>query len=447
MQGIKIFAGTNVGLRDNNEDNFTVCSDLQSGSWTVPTDHQQVLSLGNMGCLLLVADGMGGQNAGEVASAIAVQTVEALFSLEALSSICLDDDNQVRQYLLNGIEKADARIKAHAHDHAETSGMGSTLVMAWILKGVAHVAWIGDSRAYAVMPSKGIARLTKDHSFVQGLVDKGQITEEEAMTHPNSNIITRSLGDMSQRARGDVVSYSLHNGEVILLCSDGLCGVCSDAVIGGIVEDYVADLQQCKEQLTNAALRAGGSDNITIALAQYFDDGQATSDVQSAVAYKPLNVSEKTKKHHQRVGLINVLFCVFAFLILSALGYAGWHLFGNEGEKEEKKQSPQMKGITGRDLEEDSTKYGQRPDSFQVRKKDKSENAQAEKTIKKIKDALAGNDSSLEIKEEVDTKGVDKGNPKLTDEKKMVEQQKYQIKNENKIIRGLINDCTICFVW
>lgn len=418
MQGIKIFAGTNVGLRDNNEDNFTVCSDLQSGSWTIPTDHQQVLSLGNMGCLLLVADGMGGQNAGEVASAIAVQTVEALFSLEALSSICLDDDNQVRQYLLNGIEKADARIKAHAHDHAETSGMGSTLVMAWILKGVAHVAWIGDSRAYAVMPSKGIARLTKDHSFVQGLVDKGQITEEEAMTHPNSNIITRSLGDMSQRARGDVVSYSLHNGEVILLCSDGLCGVCSDAVIGGIVEDYVADLQQCKEQLTNAALRAGGSDNITIALAQYFDDGQATSDVQSAVAYKPLNVSEKTKKHHQRVGLINVLFCVFAFLILSALGYAGWHLFGNEGEKEEKKQSPQMKGITGRDLEEDSTKYGQRPDSFQVRKKDKSENAQAEKTIKKIKDALAGNDSSLEIKEEVDTKGVDKGNPKLTDDKK-----------------------------
>ena len=320
MQGIKIFAGTNVGLRDNNEDNFTVCSDLQSGSWTVPTDHQQVLSLGNMGCLLLVADGMGGQNAGEVASAIAVQTVEALFSLEALSSICLDDDNQVRQYLLNGIEKADARIKAHAHDHAETSGMGSTLVMAWILKGVAHVAWIGDSRAYAVMPSKGIARLTKDHSFVQGLVDKGQITEEEAMTHPNSNIITRSLGDMTQRARGDVVSYSLHNGEVILLCSDGLCGVCSDAVIGGIVEDYVADLQQCKEQLTNAALRAGGSDNITIALAQYFDDGQTTSDVQSAVAYKPLNMPEKTKKHHQRVGLINVLFCVFAFLILSALG-------------------------------------------------------------------------------------------------------------------------------
>lgn len=333
MQGIKIFAGTNVGLRDNNEDNFTVCSDLQSGSWTILTDHQQVLSLGNMGCLLLVADGMGGQNAGEVASAIAVQTVEALFSLEALSSICLDDDNQVRQYLLNGIEKADARIKAHAHDHAETSGMGSTLVMAWILKGVAHVAWIGDSRAYAVMPSKGIARLTKDHSFVQGLVDKGQITEEEAMTHPNSNIITRSLGDMSQRARGDVVSYSLHNGEVILLCSDGLCGVCSDAVIGGIVEDYVADLQQCKEQLTNAALRAGGSDNITIALAQYFDDGQATSDVQSAVAYKPLNVSEKTKKHHQRVGLINVLFCVFAFLILSALGYAGWHLFGSKKDK------------------------------------------------------------------------------------------------------------------
>lgn len=423
MQGIKIFAGTNVGLRDNNEDNFTVCSDLQSGSWTVPTDHQQVLSLGNMGCLLLVADGMGGQNAGEVASAIAVQTVEALFSLEALSSICLDDDNQVRQYLLNGIEKADARIKAHAHDHAETSGMGSTLVMAWILKGVAHVAWIGDSRAYAVMPSKGIARLTKDHSFVQGLVDKGQITEEEAMTHPNSNIITRSLGDMSQRARGDVVSYSLHNGEVILLCSDGLCGVCSDAVIGGIVEDYVADLQQCKEQLTNAALRAGGSDNITIALAQYFDDGQATSDVQSAVAYKPLNMPEKTKKHHQRVGLINVLFCVFAFLILSALGYAGWHLFGNEGEKGVKKQPPRTVHTTNRSLGEDSARGYQRSDTSQTRKEEKSENAQTQAKFQRLKEKFGGSSSEngtkvAEIKGEDNGDKKNGGKPTLTEKKR-----------------------------
>lgn len=401
MQGIKIFAGTNVGLRDNNEDNFTVCSDLQSGSWTVPTDHQQVLSLGNMGCLLLVADGMGGQNAGEVASAIAVQTVEALFSLEALSSICLDDDNQVRQYLLNGIEKADARIKAHAHDHAETSGMGSTLVMAWILKGVAHVAWIGDSRAYAVMPSKGIARLTKDHSFVQGLVDKGQITEEEAMTHPNSNIITRSLGDMSQRARGDVVSYSLHNGEVMLLCSDGLCGVCSDAVIGGIVEDYVADLQQCKEQLTNAALRAGGSDNITIALAQYFADEQATSDVQSAVAYKPLKMPEKTKKHHQRVGLINVLFCVFAFLILSALGYAGWHLFGS---KEDKVRTPVQTVRPESSIQSsDSTRDSHQSDTAQTNSNGPSVNA--ENDVQSIKSVSGNKINSQDVQKFLGGKG------------------------------------------
>lgn len=401
MQGIKIFAGTNVGLRDNNEDNFTVCSDLQSGSWTVPTDHQQVLSLGNMGCLLLVADGMGGQNAGEVASAIAVQTVEALFSLEALSSVCLDDDNQVRQYLLNGIEKADARIKAHAHDHAETSGMGSTLVMAWILKGVAHVAWIGDSRAYAVMPSKGIARLTKDHSFVQGLVDKGQITEEEAMTHPNSNIITRSLGDMSQRARGDVVSYSLHNGEVMLLCSDGLCGVCSDAVIGGIVEDYVADLQQCKEQLTNAALRAGGSDNITIALAQYFADEQATSDVQSAVAYKPLNMPEKTKKHHQRVGLINVLFCVFAFLILSALGYAGWHLFGS---KEDKVRTPVQTVRPESSIQSsDSTRDSHQSDTAQTNSNGPSVNA--ENDVQSIKSVSGNKINSQDVQKFLGGKG------------------------------------------
>lgn len=386
MQGLKIFAGTNVGLRDNNEDNFTVCPDLRSGGWTIPADHQQVLPLGDRGSLLLVADGMGGQNAGEVASAIAVQTVEALFSPEALSAASLDNDNEVRHYLLKAIEKADACIKAHAHDHTETSGMGSTLVMAWILNGVAHVAWIGDSRAYAVMPSKGIARLIKDHSFVQGLVDKGQITEEEAMTHPNSNIITRSLGDMTQRARGDAVSYPLHNGEVVLLCSDGLCGVCSDAVIGGIVEDYVADLQQCKEQLTNAALRAGGSDNITIALAQYFDDRQAPSDVQRDVEYKPMKSSEASKSAdtHRHVSIINVLFCVFAFLILSALGYAGWHLFGS---KEEEKVKTQIHAERPRNKTQktDSSKNVKEPDTIHANKlKVNADEVNSLKRVKKI---------------------------------------------------------------
>lgn len=408
MQGLKIFAGTNVGLRDNNEDNFTVCSDLRSGGWTIPADHQQVLPLGDRGSLLLVADGMGGQNAGEVASAIAVQTVEAAFCPEALSAATLANDNDVRQYLLKVIEKADARIKAHAHDHAETSGMGSTLVMAWILNGVAHVAWIGDSRAYAVMPSKGIARLTKDHSFVQGLVDKGQITEEEAMTHPNSNIITRSLGDMTQRARGDVESYPLHNGEVILLCSDGLCGVCSDAVIGGIVEDYVADLQQCKEQLTNAALRAGGSDNITIALAQYFDDRQAPSDVQRDVEYKPMKSSEASKSvdTHRHVGIINVLFCVLAFLILIALGYAGWHLFGSKEQKEEKKQSPQTERTISSNQGVDTTRCSLSPDTSQTSNKSHSVKAQTTNSFNdQIKEVIKSKNSSSEIPVKEETRG------------------------------------------
>ena len=140
--------------------------------------------------------------------------------------------------------------------------------MAWLIGNKLYIAWIGDSRAYSFIKGKGIARLSKDHSYVQQLVDAEAISEEEAMTHPNSNIITRSLGDTSQKAKADVIEYDIEDGQVILLCTDGLCGVCRDEIIGGIIEEEENDLQKCKEKLTTAALAAGGSDNITISLMQ-----------------------------------------------------------------------------------------------------------------------------------------------------------------------------------
>ncbi len=268
MISFKLFAGTNIGLRDNNEDNFTVCPDLTLDEWRIPANHQQTIPLGKRGCVVVVADGMGGQNAGEVASDIAIKTVEEMFAPSTLPVDVSEKSGVIEAYLKKVIEEADLRVKQHSKDYPETLGMGSTIIIVWLLGENVYVAWLGDSRAYSYVPGKGIGRLSKDHSYVQQLVDAKVLTEEQAMNDPNSNVITRSLGDPSQKAKADVASYAVEQGEVILLCSDGLCGVCNDEEIGGIIEAESADLQVCKEKLTTAALTNGGSDNITIVLLQ-----------------------------------------------------------------------------------------------------------------------------------------------------------------------------------
>lgn len=287
MVSFKLFAGTHIGLRENNEDNFTVCPDLTLDEWIVPADCQQAIQLAERGCILVVADGMGGQNAGEVASAIAVETVHEMFIPECLPVDILSKPDAIKSYLKRVIVEADNRVKAKSKVDPNTEGMGSTIVMAWVLNDKVYVAWLGDSRAYSYLPGKGIGRLSKDHSYVQQLVDSGAISDDEAMTHPNSNIITRSLGDTSQKAKADVAMYSLSDGEVILLCSDGLCGVCKDEEIGGIIEEEVTDLQKCKEKLTSFALAAGGSDNITIALLQVTIGGNSNVAVADDSSKRP----------------------------------------------------------------------------------------------------------------------------------------------------------------
>lgn len=285
MVSFKLFAGTDVGLRDNNEDNFTVCPDLSQNEWIIPADYQQEIQLDDCGCILVVADGMGGQNAGEVASAIAIATVQRMFSREELPDGVWLQSSSIKDYLKTVVKTADAEVKAYSADHADAEGLGSTIVMAWIVSNKVYVCWMGDSRAYAFIPGKGIGRLSKDHSYVQQLVDAGDFTDEEAMLHPNSNIITRSLGDATQKAKPEVAEYPLENDEIILLCSDGLCGVCKDEEIGGIVEANHADLKNCKDRLTEAALANGGSDNITIALLHVCGGVESVSNVSNRLFY------------------------------------------------------------------------------------------------------------------------------------------------------------------
>lgn len=314
MVSFKLFAGTNVGLRENNEDNFTVCPDLTKNEWIVPADNQQVIRLGSKGCVMVVADGMGGQNAGEVASAIAIDTVQEMFSPNRLSANVLDKPDAIKSFLKKVIAECDVRIKRRTQTDSSTYGMGSTIVIAWLTGEKLYIAWIGDSRAYSYVQSKGIARLSKDHSYVQQLVDAGAITDEEAMNHPNSNVITHSLGDTSQKAKADIAEYDIEDGQIILLCSDGLCGVCKDEEIGSIIEEECSDLQKCKESLTTAALAAGGSDNITISLLHITKDNSQSLSQE----YKP--------QKQNKISVPTIFASALGICLLVALIYAGIHL-------------------------------------------------------------------------------------------------------------------------
>lgn len=254
---------------------------------------------------MVVADGMGGQNAGEVASAIAIDSVQEMFSPDELPANVIEKPDTIKQFLKKVVSECDIRIKQKAKEDSSTAGMGSTIVLSWLVNDKLYIAWLGDSRAYSFVPKKGIARLSKDHSYVQQLVDAGAITEDEAMDHPNSNVITRSLGDTSQKAKADVEEYSLQDGEIILLCSDGLCGVCTDDEIAGVLTEEANDLQVCKEQLTNIALDNGGSDNITIALMQISCNEEEKGEKE-----------KKSRKHFCK----KILFGIFALLVVVLIG-------------------------------------------------------------------------------------------------------------------------------
>lgn len=318
MVSFRLFAGTNIGLRENNEDNFTVCPDLLKNEWIVPADCQQAIPLGSKGCVMVVADGMGGQNAGEVASAIAIATVQEMFSPQSISTYVLDKPDAIKSYLKKVVSECDIRIKRRTKEDPSTVGMGSTIVLSWLIGNKLYIAWLGDSRAYSFINNKGIARLSKDHSYVQRLVDAGAITDDEAMNHPNSNVITRSLGDTSQRAKPDVMDYDVVDGQIVLLCSDGLCGVCRDEVIGGIIEDSQNNLQECKEKLTSAALAAGGSDNITISLMQIH-----TTDSNP-------NAQKNSGKKSRYMDMTTIATSLFGLFLILSLLYAGSSLLRQE---------------------------------------------------------------------------------------------------------------------
>lgn len=260
--------------RTNNEDTFAFCSDIAHSQWIhdANTVHQD---LGELGALLLVADGIGGFNAGEVASDIAVHAIANTFTTEAASQAVFLDANhseeRCTELLRCAIANADHEINQHVINDFHTVGMGTTIVLAWILPQHTYIAWCGDSRCYLYNSRDGLRLLTQDHSYVQQLVDKGEITPEEALTHPDNNIITRALGDVECPSEPEVTSLPTQTDNTLILCTDGLCGYITNPIIQQTVQALYREPDKCCHALLQLALDAGGYDNIAVATAHLSD--------------------------------------------------------------------------------------------------------------------------------------------------------------------------------
>lgn len=260
---------------EGNEDNMYVDSDLSNnaqGEFMA----DQVVDLSDKGCLMVVADGMGGMNAGEVASDIAIKTVTSYFSPERMAETSFRDSRARCKYLEQVVEAADEAIKNDARSDKEHEGMGSTIILAWLCDDEICLTWCGDSRAYLFRPGKGFWQVSKDHSYVQGLVDDGKITIDEAFDHPYGNIITRSLGDPEKRAKADSKVFPVFEGDIFMLCSDGLSGVLRDHKtydpdgqridtenLEDIIDANRHSMTDCRDALFAAAERNDWYDNVT----------------------------------------------------------------------------------------------------------------------------------------------------------------------------------------
>jgi serine/threonine protein phosphatase PrpC len=245
---------TDVGLkRAHNEDAFLLLPEEQ---------------------LYCVADGMGGHASGEVASRLAVEEMAEFFRLTGRDEEATwpwredparrQDENRV----LTGVKLANLRIFERAQSDERLRGMGTTLVCAHFERagGAVVVGHVGDSRAY-LWRGGGLRQVTEDHSLLNDYLKARRLTPEEIESFPHKNVIVRALG-MKETVEVDLVRLLVEEGDVLLLCCDGLSGMVSDEQIGELIRQHLGDLKAAAQALVDAANEAGGVDNITCVLVQ-----------------------------------------------------------------------------------------------------------------------------------------------------------------------------------
>lgn len=242
---MKVFSITDVGrVRQMNQD------------YVFATDEP----LGTLPNLLVVADGMGGHKAGDFASKFTVETLK-----EELRLTLKEDPEAV---LLEAAQSVNHKLIQTAETDVKLDGMGTTLVAATIIDHTLHFINVGDSRLYLI--NKEIRQLSRDHSLVEEMLRLGGISEEEAKNHPDKNIITRAIG-VKEQVEADYYEFALKKGDVILMCTDGLCNMVSEEEIFAIIKG-ARDIVEAGQLLIDRANENGGKDNIGIVLAQPFSD-------------------------------------------------------------------------------------------------------------------------------------------------------------------------------
>ena len=212
--------------------------------------------IGNLPNLFLVADGMGGHKAGDLASEYTVSRIREAVE-KSMRNIPL-------QILKSAFHYANQKLIEKAQESEAYTGMGTTLVAATVVEDTVYIANVGDSRLYKI--GHGIEQITKDHSLVEEMVRMGEISKEEARNHPEKNIITRAIG-VSGQVDPDYFSTSLEPGECLLLCSDGLSNMIEDSQLLEIVRRR-ENLRLCAQELVDTANRNGGRDNIAVVLVE-----------------------------------------------------------------------------------------------------------------------------------------------------------------------------------
>ena len=278
---VDVFTLSDVGrTRDHNEDAFVV-ADLSNAA---PLQFDKVVRqpAGPVGHLFMVADGMGGAAAGELASETAVDVV-LRYMKEQWSPRRSSDGPTFVQALETATDVANTSIYRHAVEHPELRGMGTTATIAGLLGDTLYLAQVGDSRAYLVRD--GTARqITKDQSLMQKLLEAGEITEEEAEISERRNIILQALGPEAV-IRIDLTYQRVRRGDVLVLCSDGLSGIVRGEEIGRAVAEE-ADLQLACRRLIGMANALGGPDNITVVAARFDGSGLAAPNDDDHVGHR-----------------------------------------------------------------------------------------------------------------------------------------------------------------
>ena len=275
-QDISFGSRTDIGyVRDHNEDSLII----------IPP-------------LFAVADGMGGHEAGEIASEITVNT------LAELAPSHLDAEG-----LTAAVEAANYNVMKAPRQGIGRDGMGTTLTAAMLEGERLLIAQVGDSRAYLL--HKGhLQQITRDHSLMADLIEAGQITPEEARVHPNRSVITRAIGS-DIHMRPDIYELNVDAGDRILLCSDGLSSMISNNAIESIMRRQ-SDAQHCADELVTAALENGGADNVTVVVADVPGFGE---------------VREKKRAHKSRVFYIGLAIALVA--VIFAAGFGGYAFISN----------------------------------------------------------------------------------------------------------------------